>query len=200
MRYFIGVDEAGRGPVAGPVAVAAFCIGKEAKYRLAQFFKNGKVRDSKKLTPESRERIFKQILAEKNLGRVSYAVSFASAEVIDRKGISFAIRHALRKSLKFICVKATECLVLLDGSLKAPEEFIFQRTIIKGDEKEAVIALASIVAKVSRDRKMCTLAKKYPQYGFEVHKGYGTAAHYRKLKQHGLSPVHRRSFLKSLGK
>ena len=195
--FLIGIDEAGRGPIAGPVAVAAFSVIAGHKDSLLTFFKSGRVRDSKKLTAVTRERIFKELTVQKSLGKVSYAVSFASATVVDRKGISFATRLALARSLEVLGVGPSECQVLLDGSLKAPEEFTLQRTIIKGDEKEAVIALASIVAKVSRDRLMVRLAKKYPHYDLDIHKGYGTSDHYRKLKKHGLSPVHRKSFLKS---
>lgn len=195
--FLIGIDEAGRGPIAGPVAVAAFCIVSERKDWPFKFFDNGKVRDSKKLTVVARERIFKEMTVQKSLGKMSYAVSFVGAAAIDRKGISFAIRSALAKSLGALGVEPLKCRVLLDGGLKAPEEFARQRTIIKGDEKEAVIALASIVAKVSRDRLMLKLAKKYPRYDFDIHKGYGTKAHYKKLQKYGLSPVHRKSFLKN---
>ncbi|MDO8482587.1 MAG: ribonuclease HII [bacterium] len=194
--FLVGVDEAGRGPLAGPVAVAVFSIAKSEKHLLLGFFQDGKIRDSKKMTAVSREVIFRDMAAQKKLGKVSYAVSFASSLVIDRKGISFAIRRALARSLTVINVKPSQCRVLLDGSLRAPKEFVSQRTIIKGDEKEAVIALASIVAKVSRDRLMRRLAKKYPHYDLDIHKGYGTKAHYKKLKKYGLSPVHRKSFLK----
>lgn len=199
-RFCIGIDEAGRGPIAGPVAVAAFCVSvsKHVQHRVLHMFPDGRVRDSKQLTPDVRERIFKALADEKKKGGIRYAVSFTSAAVIDRKGISFAIRHALSRSLRTLALSAAKCEVRLDGGLKAPSEFVHQKTIIKGDEKEAVVALASIVAKVSRDKKMIALAKKHPQYGFDVHKGYGTKAHYRKIRRHGLSPIHRRSFLKNL--
>lgn len=200
VSFVVGIDEAGRGPVAGPVAVAAFCVPKKAKHRLLEFFKNGKIRDSKKLTEESRRCIFKELAVQKKRGDVLYAVSFASSTVIDRQGISFAIRHALAECLKALGVTSEKCEVLLDGALKAPKKFKRQRTIIKGDETEAVIALASIVAKVSRDRKMVAFAKKYPGYGFEIHKGYGTKKHYQALRRQGLSSIHRRSFLKNVMK
>lgn len=196
-RFLIGIDEAGRGPIAGPVAVAAFCVATKSRRQLLDFFDNGKIRDSKKLTPAARAKIFKEMVVQKSLGKVSYTVSFASAAVIDRKGISFAIRQALAESLRALGVEPSECKVLLDGSLGAPPEFLSQRTIIKGDEKETVIALASVVAKVSRDRLMGRFAKKYPHYDFDIHKGYGTKAHYRRVKKYGLSPIHRRSFLKN---
>ena len=95
-------------------------------------------------------------------------------------------------------MKPKKCLVLLDGGLRAPKRFMYQKTIIRGDEKEYAIALASIMAKVTRDRKMVKLSKKYPLYGFNSHKGYGTKKHYEKIKKCGLCELHRRSFLKQL--
>jgi ribonuclease HII len=100
------------------------------------------------------------------------------------------------KKLEKLGVTAHRSKVLLDGSLKAPRRYVNQKTIIRGDDIEPVISLASICAKVLRDRKMTRLAKKYPRYGFEVHKGYGTKAHYKAIKKHGFSQEHRRSFLK----
>ena len=199
MEFIIGIDEAGRGPIAGPVAVGAFCVEKKARKKLSEFFPGGRIRDSKKLSPVAREKIFRELVRQKRSGAISFAVSFGSATEIDRKGITFAIRKALTRSIKILGVKPCDCSVLLDGGLKAPEKFRNQRTIIKGDEKEAVIALASIAAKVLRDRMMINFAKKYPDYGFEIHKGYGTKKHYQALKKLGFSQIHRRSFLKNVG-
>lgn len=199
IKYLVGVDEVGRGPLAGPVAVCVFCIPQKPRHPVsrlgADFFASGVVRDSKKMTAKMREKIFKSISRKKASGHISCAVAFVSASFIDRAGISCAIRTALRSALRVLHIFARECRVLLDGGLKAPAEFTRQKTIIKGDEKEAVIALASIVAKVSRDRKMCAFAKKYPQYGFEKHKGYGTREHYAALQKHGPCPIHRKTFL-----
>lgn len=200
IRFVIGVDEAGRGPIAGPVSVGVCAVPKAHTRSLSKFFPNGEVRDSKKLSPALREEIFAAMHSARETGQLSFAVSFTAAAVIDRRGISFAIRSALRRSLLSLDIGPSECEVLLDGSLKAPEEFSRQRTIIKGDEKEAIIALASIATKVSRDRRMRNLAKRYPQYDFDVHKGYGTPDHYKRLILHGFSPIHRRSFLKRLAK
>ena|SRR3989338_10249799 len=197
-KFLIGIDEAGRGPVAGPVSVAAFCVPMRLRKRLSRMFPGGLVRDSKKLTAAMREKVFRSIRSEKIRQGISYAVAFSTADVIDREGIVFAIKKALAEAIGTIGVPAKECLVLLDGSLKAPKEYVFQRTVIKGDEKEAVIALASVVAKVSRDKRMAALARKYPEYDFDRHKGYGTRLHYRKIEKHGLSKIHRRSFLKNV--
>jgi ribonuclease HII len=133
---------------------------------------------------------------EKKQGNFVFAVSFGSAMMIDTRGITFAIRHALADSLKKLNRPPEQTLVLLDGGLRAPAEYAFQKTIVKGDEKEPVISLASIAAKVLRDKKLYALAKKYPEYGFEKHKGYGTSSHYAAIAKHGvLEKVHRKSFL-----
>ncbi|MCW9054602.1 MAG: ribonuclease HII [Candidatus Pacebacteria bacterium] len=187
VKYIIGIDEVGRGPVAGPVSVGAVLLSRESSW---QDFDG--LRDSKKLTEKKREGWFTEI---KESG-VIYAVSSVGEQVIDERGIAYAIRLALSRSLKKLSVDPGECLVLLDGGLKAPEEYVNQQTIIKGDEKEHVIALASIVAKVTRDRYMTHMGKRHPEYCFEQHKGYGTKRHYEAIEEHGLCPLHRRSFLR----
>ncbi len=193
MKYLIGIDEVGRGPIAGPVAVSAFVfLDPKAK----RIFRS--VKESKQLDEKSREKWFAIINDAKRKGLVDFCVTFQSEKVIDNKGLSFAIKNALSTSL-FALKKAPESVkVLLDGGLKAPPEFKDQKTIIKGDEKEMVIALASITAKVLRDRKMIRLGKKYPNYGFEIHKGYGTKKHYDAIRKSGLLKEHRRSFLKKI--
>lgn len=199
-KYVIGIDEAGRGPLAGPVSVGAVLFSydeyekfkKESEDTLA-----GK--DSKKLTEKKREEWFKNIEEKKQADSLNFSVAFSSSNIIDNKGIVPAINIAIKKIFSEFRIEPEQCLVLLDGNLKAPHEFKNQKTIIKGDEKEPVISLASIVAKVSRDRYIVDLSKKYPEYGFERHKGYGTKAHYEMIKKHGLCNIHRRSFLKKLG-
>lgn len=189
--YPIGVDEVGRGPIAGPVAVGAFVFLKpEAKKLFCG------VKESKQLTEEKREEWFERILIAQKNGHVNFCVSFQSEKVIDEKGLSFAIKKCVNDSLEELKINCRECLILLDGGLKAPKEYINQKTIIKGDDKEMVIALASICAKVLRDRKMKKWGKKYPAYGFEIHKGYGTKGHYMAVKKNGLMELHRRSFLR----
>ncbi len=189
-KYLIGIDEVGRGPIAGPVAVGAFVFLTPTSHKL---FKG--VKESKQLSEEKREEWFKKINDIKKTGDIDFAVTFQSEKIIDTKGLSFAIKNALRLSIKKLKLNPKHCLVLLDGGLKAPEEYLHQKTIIKGDSKEKVIALASICAKVMRDRKMRKWAKKYPQYGFEVNKGYGTKKHYEGIKRYGLTSLHRKSFL-----
>ncbi len=190
MKYTVGIDEVGRGPIAGPVAVGAFIFLKpEAK----KYFKD--VKESKQLSEEKREIWFTEIKKAKKLGLINYVVTFQSEKIIDKKGLSFAIKNALKISLSKLKINADECKVLLDGGLKAPEEYKDQKTIIKGDEKEMVIALASICAKVLRDREMRKWALEYPEYDWDINKGYGTKKHYEAIKNNGLTPLHRRSFL-----
>ena len=189
--YIVGIDEAGRGPLAGPVAVGLVCIPIDFDTKLF-----AKARDSKMLTPKVREEIFLETKKLYREGKLTYSVSMVHAHMIDTKGISYAIRLCIKRCLKKCNVSPTETMVLLDGSLKAPEEFVYQETIIKGDQKEKVISLASIMAKVTRDKWMTRVAKKYPEYGFEVHKGYGTKKHREHIKINGASAIHRKSFLK----
>lgn len=196
-KYLVGIDEVGRGPLAGAVAVGAVIF-----YGTGVLEELSPGKDSKQLTPALREEWFSKIKRAQKNGLLQYAVSFVGANVIDTKGLSFSIRKALTISLKKVLgkrgINPAECLVLLDGGLRAPVEFLNQKTIVKGDEKEAIIALASIAAKVLRDRRMVKAGKAYPNYDFGTHKGYGTKAHYSEIGKHGFSPIHRRSFLKNL--
>lgn len=199
-QYIVGIDEVGRGPLAGPVAVGVCVISvSKMKKLLADGFFNG-IRDSKKLSEKKREEWLGKIKELKEKGDLDYRVSFVSNKIIDKKGISHCLRLAIKNSLEKLKASPLRTMVLLDGGLKAPEEFTRQKTIIKGDEKEAIISLASIAAKVARDRKMVAYSKKFPQYGFEIHKGYGTAIHIQKIRQNGLSKLHRKSFCKKICK
>ena len=186
MKYLVGVDEVGRGPLAGPVAVGALVLKTKTSF--------GEIRDSKQLSEKQREEIFARIVAERQRGALDFSVAFVSHKMIDKQGLTWALRTATARSLKRLAIP-TGSKIFLDGGLRAPAHFKNQQTIIKGDEKIPVIALASIVAKVTRDRLVIRLAKKYPQYGFEKHKGYGTKTHYKAIKKYGLCPIHRRSFL-----
>lgn len=195
-KHTIGIDEVGRGPLAGPVAVGVVML-KVASLKSKVSWGTG-FRDSKKLSPKAREAWCAKIDQARSEGWLEYAVAFVSPRVIDKKGLSHAIRMAMRKALCLIEHDVNEVEVLLDGGLRAPSHYLHQETIIKGDEKELAIALASIVAKVSRDKKMIAHAKKFPNHGFERHKGYGTRAHYEAIKKHGITLHHRKSFLKGM--
>ncbi|MEK7179096.1 MAG: ribonuclease HII [Patescibacteria group bacterium] len=190
MLPIAGVDEAGRGPLAGPVTVAAVILFDKQGYGHIHGIK-----DSKRLSPAQREVWFLRAHKLKAQGILDFAVSSSSEDIIDTKGIVFGIKKALHRVLKRVCQDAAHTMILLDGSLAAPSSYLYQETIIRGDEKEPLIALASVIAKVTRDRYMVRCAKKFPQYGFDIHKGYGTQRHYAALKKHGISPLHRKSFL-----
>jgi ribonuclease HII len=201
MRFLLGVDEAGRGPLAGPVSVGVVMVPEG--FDVAKEFPG--VADSKKLTEKKREQIFKMLEARIVQGDVQFCVEFESAEAIDKEGIVPAIRSALARGVEKLVPRSSTSEsslksnfnILLDGALRAPDVYK-QETSIGGDASVPLISLASIAAKVLRDRLMTTLATEYPQYAFEKHKGYGTALHYALLREHGLSPLHRRSFLKNL--
>ncbi len=194
MKFILGVDEVGRGPLAGPVTVCVVACEEKTYQKLKRDKRLPPVgKDSKKLSAEAREKYAKVL---KQIG-IRYVVTHISNKVIDSKGISFAIRKAMSDGLKKLQISPKNCDVRLDGSLKAPIEFTKQKTIIKGDEKEKIIAWASILAKVSRDNLMRKLAKKYTHYGFEIHKGYGTAKHRKAIGKCGLSVVHRKTFCKN---
>ncbi len=137
-------------------------------------------------------RVFRERLGEKEI--FNYSIIHISNKTIDKKGLSFCIKTAVGKGIEKLKLNPKNCQVLLDGSLKAPAEFKNQKTIIKGDEKEKIIAWASILAKVSRDALMTRAGKKFPRYGFEIHKGYGTTRHRLAISAHGLSPLHRKTF------
>jgi ribonuclease HII len=188
-RSTIGVDEAGRGPLAGPVAVGV--VIAPARFAIAKNFPG--VADSKTLSAKKREEIFSLLVAQAKKGAIHYAVVFASAQTIDGIGITKAVERAVWSGVRKVSPKPKDIRVLLDGLLSAPPEYI-QETIIRGDATEPIISLASIAAKVSRDRLMHRLYKKFPGYGFESHKGYGTQEHYRAIRRLGLCTMHRRSF------
>ncbi len=192
MEYIIGIDEVGRGPIAGPVAVCSF-ICKSSFFDQIEI--DTPLRDSKKLTAKQREKWFDYLRKEKEKGNCNFAVSYVTAENIDKFGIVKAIKKALEVSLLKIASSPDKVHIYLDGGLKAPQQFINQETIVKGDELHSVISCASIVAKVSRDKVMHNYAKEYPEYGFETHVGYGTKAHYKAIKKYSLTPLHRKTFL-----
>lgn len=192
MSYVVGIDEAGRGPLAGPVAVGAVSIPTSFNKR---FFRS--IRDSKKLTPEERELWFELAIEAKKNRELDFHVSLVSEKVIDRHGISFALRLGIKCCLLKLGL-TEESQIFLDGALRAPQKFKHQLTVIRGDEKIPVISLASIVAKVVRDRKMVRLSKKFPEFSFDIHKGYGTSLHRLALRKYGPTIIHRQSFLTNL--
>lgn len=186
----LGVDEAGRGPLAGPVAVGVVAV--EEGYDLLAAFPG--LNDSKKLSEKKREILFRTLQEEVRTGNVRTSIQFVSAENIDRGGIVPAIRHAVTTGVRKLLPVPEEGKVYLDGSLAAPAEYA-QETVIGGDATVPAIMLASIAAKVARDRHMLKVAEAYPLYGFERHKGYGTREHIALIRTHGPCAEHRRTFL-----
>jgi ribonuclease HII len=180
-----GTDEAGRGAWAGPLVAAAVILPKE--------FSILGINDSKKLSPAKREKLYEQITRV----AVSWQAVVISREQIDLHGVGRVNMEALRQSVDLLPVKPEAVLV---DAFKIFHRTIPHRSIIKGDAKVISIAAASIIAKVTRDRLMTGYHKKYPQYNFHKHKGYGTAEHYKRILKHGLFPLHRLSFepLKSM--
>ncbi len=177
-----GVDEAGRGPLAGPVCAAAVILPQDLEIE--------GLNDSKKLTEKRREALYDVIVRE----AVAYGIAFADEKEIDEINILQATFLAMRRAVEQLSVRPN--IVLVDGNREPELGDLPVKTIVKGDSLSANIAAASILAKVTRDRFMLEQDAIYPQYGFAVHKGYGTKAHYAALTQYGACPIHRRSFLK----
>lgn len=228
-RFIVGIDEVGRGPVAGPVMVCAFIfLVPDFEKQIKEYSIENKLplRDSKKLTQKQKEKWVKYFKEERGKGNCDFAVSAISASDIDKIGIVPSIQKALNNSLNKITTQAIKSAsqdeqnlralpasglrrdsdfvhpatlhIYLDGGLKAPVEYVNQETIIKGDELHPVISCASIVAKVTRDALMDKYGLEYVNYGFENHAGYGTSAHYDAIKKYGLTPLHRKTFLKNI--
>ena len=179
-----GVDEAGRGPLAGPVFAAAVVLHKDQIIEGAN--------DSKKLSEKKREALFDVIVSQ----AADYCIASVNEKTIDEINILQATYLAMAKAVEGLKKRPDICLI--DGNRRPPQIEIPCRTIVKGDALSMSIACASILAKVSRDRFMLELDRQYPQYHFAKHKGYGTQLHIDLLRQYGASPVHRRSFLKKI--
>ena len=178
-----GVDEAGRGPLAGPVCAAAVILPRGLVIE--------GLNDSKKLSGKKRESLYDEIVEK----AVAYGIAFASVEEIEEKNILEATFLAMNRAIEKLAVRPA--LALIDGN-RDKGITVPARCVIGGDGKCADIAAASILAKVTRDRYMLQLAGQYPQYGFDKHKGYGTAAHYAAIRVYGPSPIHRMSFLRKM--
>lgn len=177
-----GIDEAGRGPLAGPVCAAAVILPQDLEIE--------GLNDSKKLTEKRREALYDVIVRE----AVAYGIAFADEKEIDKINILQATFLAMRRAAEQLSVRPS--IVLVDGNREPDLDDLPVKTIVKGDSLSANIAAASILAKVTRDRFMLEQDAIYPQYGFAIHKGYGTKAHYAALTQYGACPIHRQSFLK----
>lgn len=215
MKFIVGIDEVGRGALAGPVTVAAVAVPKNLGFRIQNL---GKLKDSKRLSPKQREAWLEHL---KNNPKITYALARVYPRTIERINISRAANTAALRVFDRLISSSqfptSNCRVYLDGGLylgnrrgstrtklvtvrkilhrSQPSQRLSVRTVVRGDEKITAVKIASIVAKVNRDKSMRRLAKKYPQYGFEVHKGYGTKKHFGAIKKYGPSEVHRLTFL-----
>ncbi len=183
-KYICGVDEAGRGPLAGPVCAAAVILPENAQIE--------GLNDSKKLSEKRREALF-PVICEKAL---AYSIAFGSVEEIEEFNILNATFLAMNRAIEGLSPKADFALV--DGNRTPKDIKIPCETVVKGDSKSSSIAAASILAKVTRDRLLSEYDKEYPQYNFKKHKGYGTKEHTDLILKYGPCPIHRRSFLKNL--
>ncbi len=181
----IGIDEAGRGPLAGPVVAASVKIKKFEEFM-------NEINDSKKLTIKKREMLYEFLI-----NSCEYSVSIVNNEIIDEINVLEATFRAMRESLEKFSISKNN-IILVDGNLKIKGIEYTQEPIVKGDSKSLAIASASIIAKVTRDRIMDEFDLKYPEYGFKKHKGYGTVDHIEKIKKFGPSPIHRKSFLRKI--
>ena len=182
-KVVCGIDEAGRGPLAGPVFAAAVILPENYSHPV--------LNDSKKLSEKKRDAVYDDIIKD----AVCYSVGIATEEEIDEINILNATFLAMKRAVEGLSVKPD--FAYIDGN-QYPKTGIKEETIIKGDGKCISVAAASIVAKVSRDRFMLEIDKEYPEYQFSKHKGYGTKLHYEMIEKYGVSKVHRRSFLKKI--
>ncbi len=183
VNILCGVDEAGRGPLAGPVCAAAVILPRGLEIP--------GLNDSKKLSEKRREALYDVIISS----AAAYGIAFADVEEIERLNILHATFLAMNRAIAQLSVRPE--LALIDGNRDSDIE-VPSRCIVKGDSRCADIAAASILAKVTRDRYMIKMAEQYPQYGFEQHKGYGTKQHYAALREYGATPIHRMSFLRKM--
>ncbi|HRH92990.1 MAG TPA: ribonuclease HII [Candidatus Peribacteria bacterium] len=183
--FVVGIDEAGRGAVAGPVVAGACALPDGAKPPV-------RIADSKLLSPGQRQESFEWLI-----GHCLCGVGIVSAQDVDRIGILAATERAMQAAVAEVALRASPLYLLVDGR----DAFWFDHphsSIVRGDQSEPCISAASILAKVTRDKLMCDLGEEYPAYGFAVHKGYGTPGHYAAIEKHGCNPHHRKTFLKAV--
>ncbi|MFH0887496.1 MAG: ribonuclease HII [bacterium] len=179
-KYIAGVDEAGRGPIAGPVVAAAVILPFNNKIT--------GIKDSKKLSDDMRRCLYSEIIQT----AFAYAIGIVDEDLIDHYNILRATKNAMQQAV--FRLKMSPEYILVDGNFLIPKLKVEQKAIVRGDDKEQCISAASIIAKVTRDDIMLEYDKKYPEYGFGKHKGYGTKYHFKMLEKYGPSPIHRKSF------
>jgi ribonuclease HII len=198
VRYFVGIDEAGRGALAGPVSVGAVLFPEDFDWRdafsLVTPRGEPRLRDSKQLSAQQRDILYAYITQH---GRLKHAVALVDAWVIDEIGIVNAAHEAAAIAISELGIRSSRVSVLLDAGLKVPTRWS-QESFVRGDETIPAIAFASIIAKVTRDRYMEELAQSYEPYRFDQHKGYGTLEHRKAIRKEGLTIMHRTSFCSNL--
>lgn len=188
MKWVIGIDEVGRGPLAGPVAIGAVALPAN----LNEWKDWEGLKDSKKLSEKRREEWYEKVSGD---NRIIWSVSSSGARIIDSRGIVPAIREATKRAIEKLNLNPKDAVVVLDRGLLVPEIWT-QEQFTKGDEQIPAIALASIMAKVTRDKYMISISAEYSLYGFEKHKGYGTKAHMQAIREHGFAEgIHRKTFI-----
>lgn len=196
--FVIGIDEAGRGPLAGPVVAAALFLSPDFNFHTTENQKEFlKIKDSKKITPKGREKLFDFLTANKN---IKYGIGIVTEKIIDEKNILQATLMAMKKAVDDLLKKDSKIniqnsVVLIDGRDIVDDLDFDQKAIIGGDDKVWSIAAASIIAKVTRDKMMEKYHEKYPQYCFNKHKGYGTKLHFEMIEKYGPCEIHRRTFI-----
>lgn len=193
-EWVIGIDEVGRGPVAGPVYVCAAALPR----KVYEHMQLKGLTDSKMLTEKSREKWYKEAVRLEAEGILRIGIKSASAAHIDTYGIMSSIRTCVDEALRSLLLLPDTCTVYLDGGLHAPEEYKVQHTVIKGDRIHKIISLASVIAKVTRDHHMQDLHKIHPKYGWYRNKGYGTKEHMSHIYKAGITSEHRKTFLKNI--
>jgi ribonuclease HII len=181
-RWVVGIDEAGRGPLAGPVVASAVIMSQKLKLD---------INDSKKLTAKQRDCFYKILTSHP---QIKWGIGIVSEKIIDKINILEATKLAMTKAVNNLRVGCKDTILIIDGNFKIENLKVAQRPIIKGDQRVFSCAAASIIAKVTRDRIMLREHKKYPQYRFDLHKGYPTALHRKIIKKIGISPIHRKTF------
>ena len=198
IKYVIGIDEVGRGPLAGPITLCGFVVKKSQIHKIADIG----ITDSKKISPQKRQKVMNKLQLLKNSGDVFWFIISRDNKHIDTNGIAISIRECVDDILKSIEndleTNPNHMDIYLDGSLKASNRYFRQHTIIRGDTTHGVIGAASIIAKLYRDNVMENFDLVYPVYGFYNHKGYGTKEHYNAIKKFGVCELHRISYLKNL--
>lgn len=196
--FVIGVDEAGRGPLAGPVVAAALFLSPDFNFHTAENQKKFlKIKDSKKITPKGREKLFEFLTTNTN---IKYGIGIIDEKIIDQKNVLQATFIAMEKAIEDLSNKEPKInmrnsIVLIDGRDILENVDLNQKSIIGGDGKVWSIAAASIIAKVTRDKLMQKYHEKYPQYCFDKHKGYGTKLHFEMIKKYGPCEIHRKTFI-----